>query len=619
VWHSRARRSSTREGATARRLILTDRPPCGARVRDPRDDTYTSKDHTYTYDPIGNRAEAEAGSDEHAYNANVLNQYTHANLSSAAADNVASYAYDDDGNLTSAWAAADMNCDGYVTSADIDPFVIALAQGQAAYETAYPDCEYLNADINGDGYVTAADSDLFTSMLTGGNAAVAMTYTYNGENRLIAATPTEPQSGNLRVAFVYDYLGRRVLKVVEEYDGASWSETARRKFVWSGWLMLVEIDASGEADAVLRQNTWGLDLAGQAGDPSPSQGEGLGEGFLARAGGIGGLLAVHDTRGTVPTGDDLDGIFTYDANGNVGQVVDLTATTWSSAAITAHYEYTPYGGVTNTISGYAYAEENPWRFSTKQWDPETALGYWGRRYYSATLGRWMNEDPIEERGGANLYAYVVNGPTGWVDAIGEAHAIGIGGMELWAFLNPPPTRDCTGTFCAATCRLHRGMSAQCEDDENGNCNPCICDCTLNSASPYSGFINDCIRQEEEHHVRADITGCRRDDANRCDPFPNLDPGFNECGGDVANLLCLLNKIKSCGRQDRACKRAIWRAAIRENTQCQSYGPGYPAPPGPTYTIPCTQAQRDLCMQVMKWIAGIAVPGATGDGVLIGSK
>jgi RHS repeat-associated protein len=218
---------------------------------------------------------------------------------------------------------------------------------------------------------------------------------------------------------VYDYLGRRVLKVVEAYDGSSWSETARRKFVWSGWLMLVEIDASGETDAVLRQNTWGLDLAGQNGG-----------GIAYAAGGIGGLLAVHDTRGTVSTGDDLDGIFTYDANGNVGQVVDLTATTWSSAAITAHYEHTPYGGVTNTISGYAYAEENPWRFSTKQWDSETALGYWGRRYYSATLGRWMNEDPIGELGGLNVYAYVQNRPLRFVDSFGLASAFCAGGNPL---------------------------------------------------------------------------------------------------------------------------------------------------------------------------------------------
>jgi RHS repeat-associated protein len=253
-----------------------------------------------------------------------------------------------------------------------------------------------------------------------------MTYTWNAENRLIAAEPTEPQSGDLRVSFVYDYLGRRVLKVVEEYDGSSWSETARRKFVWSGWLMLVEIDASGETDAVMRQNTWGLDLAGQAGSMGLRPvmgGMGVSPVMLSGAGGIGGLLAVHDTRGTVPTGDDLDGVFTYDANGNVGQVVDLTATTWASAAITAHYEYAPYGAVRNDITGQSYGPENPWRFSTKQWDPETALGYWGRRYYSATLGRWLNEDPIEERGGLNLYAYARNEPLQWNDPLGTAICI----------------------------------------------------------------------------------------------------------------------------------------------------------------------------------------------------
>jgi RHS repeat-associated protein len=224
--------------------------------------------------------------------------------------------------------------------------------------------------------------------------------------------------------------------------------------------MLVELDCGTGvppvSDAVMRQNTWGLDLAGQAGDPSPSQGEGLGEGFLASAGGIGGLLAVHDTRGTVPTGDHLDAICTPlppregfgggsqrsnsngqvplqsplrrrtvppDANGNVGQVVDLTATTWASAAITAHYEYAPYGAVRNDITGQSYGPENPWRFSTKQWDPETALGYWGRRYYSATLGRWLNEDPIEERGGLNLYAYARNEPLQWNDPLGTAICI----------------------------------------------------------------------------------------------------------------------------------------------------------------------------------------------------
>ena len=31
---------------------------------------------------------------------------------------------------------------------------------------------------------------------------------------------------------------------------------------------------------------------------------------------------------------------------------------------------------------------------------ESGLGYWGYRYYSPRLGRWLNRDPIGEKGGA---------------------------------------------------------------------------------------------------------------------------------------------------------------------------------------------------------------------------
>jgi hypothetical protein len=62
----------------------------------------------------------------------------------------------------------DMNCDGAISPADIDPFVIALTGGQAAYEAQFPDCNYFSADVNGDGTVSAADIDPFVQILTGG-------------------------------------------------------------------------------------------------------------------------------------------------------------------------------------------------------------------------------------------------------------------------------------------------------------------------------------------------------------------------------------------------------------------------------------------------------------------
>jgi RHS repeat-associated protein len=44
--------------------------------------------------------------------------------------------------------------------------------------------------------------------------------------------------------------------------------------------------------------------------------------------------------------------------------------------------------------------------------------YYGFRYYSADLGRWINRDPIGERGGVNLYAVVTNNTVNLVDWLG---------------------------------------------------------------------------------------------------------------------------------------------------------------------------------------------------------
>jgi RHS repeat-associated protein len=58
-----------------------------------------------------------------------------------------------------------------------------------------------------------------------------------------------------------------------------------------------------------------------------------------------------------------------------------------------------------TASGQPfYAKENPIRFSGKYYDSETGLSYYGYRYYSASLGRFINRDLLEERGAWNLYS-----------------------------------------------------------------------------------------------------------------------------------------------------------------------------------------------------------------------
>jgi len=64
------------------------------------------------------------------------------------------------------------------------------------------------------------------------------------------------------------------------------------------------------------------------------------------------------------------------------------------------------------------AEGNPFRFSTKYSDGESGLLYYGYRYYSPQLGRWLSRDPIGERGGCNPYVACLNRPVGLFDARG---------------------------------------------------------------------------------------------------------------------------------------------------------------------------------------------------------
>lgn len=41
-------------------------------------------------------------------------------------------------------------------------------------------------------------------------------------------------------------------------------------------------------------------------------------------------------------------------------------------------------------------------------------------FYDPGTGRWLSKDPIEENGGANLYAFVANSPANYIDSLGLA-------------------------------------------------------------------------------------------------------------------------------------------------------------------------------------------------------
>ena len=153
---------------------------------------------------------------------------------------------------------------------------------------------------------------------------------------------------------------------------------------------------AASSNALLKTYVWGLDLSGSR------QG----------AGGVGGLLGVKEHSGTHAGTYS----FAYNANGNVTEVLKKNPGSLLAGSLVAHYEYDPFG---NTIrSTGTYANANPFRFSTKYWDAETALYYYGYRYYDPTTGRWPSRDPIEEDGGLNLYAMAGNNLVSRYDVYG---------------------------------------------------------------------------------------------------------------------------------------------------------------------------------------------------------
>jgi len=81
----------------------------------------------------------------------------------------------------------------------------------------------------------------------------------------------------------------------------------------------------------------------------------------------------------------------YDGNGNVAGYVRA-----GDGVLVAQYEYGPFGELLRATG--PLAREFNFLFSTKYFDWETGLYYYGHRYYSPTTGRWPNRDPIGELG-----------------------------------------------------------------------------------------------------------------------------------------------------------------------------------------------------------------------------
>jgi RHS repeat-associated protein len=102
--------------------------------------------------------------------------------------------------------------------------------------------------------------------------------------------------------------------------------------------------------------------------------------------------------------------FSYDSNGNVMLLTD------PACVPSASYRCDSFGRVTKAAGPAAAL--NRYQFSTKPIEVGSGFAYYGYRYYSPELGRWISRDPLGEKGGENLQRFVNNNSLIRIDKYG---------------------------------------------------------------------------------------------------------------------------------------------------------------------------------------------------------
>ena len=96
--------------------------------------------------------------------------------------------------------------------------------------------------------------------------------------------------------------------------------------------------------------------------------------------------------------------------------------------LAARYTYDPYGRVL-ARSG-PVCDGNRMQFSGKECDSSTGLSYYGRRFYSPLVQRWLNNDPEPFNDGLNAFSFVRNTPISAIDPTGEISIIEFANITL---------------------------------------------------------------------------------------------------------------------------------------------------------------------------------------------
>jgi len=141
---------------------------------------------------------------------------------------------------------------------------------------------------------------------------------------------------------------------------------------------------------------------------------------------VGQLIAeYHSDPVPPPAGGGRTSYLTSDYLGSTRVV------TKSDGSLKARYDYSPFGeelgsgiGGRTVGMGYSAADSTRQKFTQKERDNESALDYFGARYYSSAQGRFTSADPLLSSGVVvgpqswNRYSYAFGNPLRYIDPTG---------------------------------------------------------------------------------------------------------------------------------------------------------------------------------------------------------
>lgn len=199
-------------------------------------------------------------------------------------------------------------------------------------------------------------------------------YVWDFENKLQFVTEhtTENAQASKTHTFIYDALGRRILK---DSNGVT------RKYIYDYEDIVLEFNNNDQLQAKFTHGP-GID--------EPVEMNRNNTVYFYHADGLGSITALTDV------------------NGN-------TVQSYAYSSFGETKVYNANGIETNS----ANMIQNPYAYTSREWDYETGKYQYRARDYDPRTGRFLSPDPIGFLGqDSNLYRYVFNNVTKWIDPMG---------------------------------------------------------------------------------------------------------------------------------------------------------------------------------------------------------